>query len=185
MGRKTKTVTVPHEGRDKGKMFVLVEMPASVAEEWAQRALEAVAQRSEVPAGVANAGMLGIFILGLKPVLSAPFAMVKPLLREMFERCLVYVPDASKADIIRGAVALPFPDGRRPVGPLLEEDIEEVVTRVWLRDQIFELHTDFSVAAVLSHAWARVEAAAAIWSASQSTQTSPGQSAPPSPETPH
>lgn len=181
--RKTRTVTITGEGRDRGKVFVLVEMPASRAEEWAMRALEAIAKNSEVPAGLAEAGMLGIFVLGLKPVLSAPFAMLKPLLDEMFERCLLYAPDSSKLETLRGNSTISLPDGRRPVGPILEEDIEEVATRVWLRDQIVELHTDFSVAAALSHAWGRVEAAAATWSASRGTQTSVGQSGQPSQET--
>lgn len=179
MARKIKAVTVgPDGGRDAGKMFVLLEMPASRAEEWGMRALEAAVQRSEIPVGLSSAGMLGVFILGLKPILSAPFAMTKPLLDEMFERCLYYVPDASKTDIVRGSGVLP--DGRVPVGRMIEEDIEEVATRVWLRDQIVELHTGFSVAGVLSLAWARVEASAATQAASRDTRTSAGPSAPPS-----
>lgn len=174
--RKTKTVTIDIEGRDKGKVFVLSEMSAPQAEEWAMRALEAIAQRSEIPAGLANAGMLGVFILGLKPVLSAPFAMVKPLLDEMFSTCLSIQPGLDPS-ILRGA-GTPL---IKSVGPMTPEDTEEVSTRVFLRDQIFELHTGFSPAAVLSQMWGRVLAAAV----SLNTPTSPELSAQSSPAAPN
>ncbi len=165
--RKSKTITITSEGRDKGKTFVITEMSAPQAEEWAMKALEAVSQRSEIPVGLANAGMLGVFILGLKPVLSAPFDMVKPLLDEMFDTCLSIQPGPDTG-ILRGA-GTPI---IKPVGPLVPEDTEEVATRVFLRDQIFELHTGFSLAAVLSQMWGKVLAVAA----SLNTQTSPDPS---------
>lgn len=167
--RKVKTVTITAEGRDKGKIFVLREMSASQAEEWGRRALEAVAQNSEIPVGLANAGMLGIFILGLKPVLAAPFAMTKPLLDEMFERCLSIQPNPSDPGTLRGSGTPVI----RSAGPMVEEDIEEVATRVFLRDAIFELHTGFSPAAVLSQMWGNILAVAA----SLNTRTSPEPSA--------
>ncbi len=154
--RRTKTVVISAEGRDKGKIFVISEMSAAQAEEWAMRALEAIAQRSEIPAGLANAGMLGIFILGLKPVLAAPFTMVKPLLDEMFASCLSVQPDPKNPAILRGAGTPSI----KSVGEMVDTDIEEVATRVHLRDQIIELHTGFSPAAVLSQMWAKVLAAA-------------------------
>ncbi len=172
--RKTKTVTITIEGRDEGKVFILQEMNARQAEEWALRALEAVAQRSDIPVGLVNAGMLGVFILGLKPVLAAPFSMSKPLLDEMFERCLSIQPDPNKPEILRGAGTALI----KAVGPLIDEDTEEVSTRIFLRDQIFELHTGFSLAAVLSQMWGKIMAVAAFLN----TQISPEQSGPSSPE---
>ncbi len=172
--RKTKTVTITAEGRDQGKVFVLYEMSAKNAEEWALRALEAIAQHSNIPPGLVNAGMLGVFILGLKPVLAAPFSMVKPLLDEMFDRCLSIQPDRDKPEILRGAGTAII----RSVGPMIDEDTEEVSTRIFLRDQIFELHTGFSPATILSQMWGKVQMVAAFLN----TPTSPGQSEQSSPE---
>jgi hypothetical protein len=170
MSRRVKTVPVTAEGRDKGKLFVIAEMDAQQAEEWATRAMEAIAQRSDVPAGLQNAGMLGVFILGLKPILAAPFAMVKPLLDEMFASCLSYQPDAAHPEVLRGAGT----EDIRPVGPMMRNDIEEVLTRVHLRDQIIELHTGFSPAAVLSQFWGQLKAVAVL---SETTPISPAPSA--------
>ena len=176
MPRKTKTVTITTKDRDEGKVYILREMSASQAEDWAMRALEAISQRTEIPAGLSDAGMIGVFILGLKPVLSAPHAMSKPLLDEMFERCLSIQP-GEDTTLLRGAGTSLI----KPIGKMIDEDIEEVSTRVFLRDQIFELHTGFSPAAFLSQAWANVEMVAKFTSAN--TQTSPVPSAPSSPET--
>lgn len=173
--RKTKTVTITAEGRDKAKVFVLCEMPASQAEEWGMRALEAVAQRSQVPSGLQNAGMFGLFILGLQPLLAAPFPMTKPLLDEMFASCLSIQPDPKNPSVLRGAGTALI----KATGLLMEEDIEEVATRVFLRDQIFMLHTGFSLAAAISQTWEKVLATAALLS----TPMSPEQSGPSSPET--
>lgn len=175
--RKTKTVTITADGRDKGKIFVITEMPASQAEEWAMRALEAIAQRSQIPSGLQNAGMFGIFILGLQPLLAAPFGMMKPLLDEMFASCLSIQPgakDENGAAILRGS-GTPLIKAK---GPMVEEDIEEVATRVYLRDQIFLLHTGFSLAAVLSQTWEKVLATADLLN----TRMSPEQSEQSSPE---
>ncbi len=169
-GRKTKTVTITVEGRDRGKVFVLCEMTARQAEEWGWRAMEAIAQHNNVPPGLMNAGMLGVFILGLKPVFAAPFTMVKPLLDEMFDRCLSIQPDQNNPGTLRGAGTNLI----KPVGPLIDEDMEEVATRIFLRDEIFELHTGFSPAAILSQMWEKVMVVAS----SLSTPTSRAASEP-------
>lgn len=163
--RKVRTITIDLEGRDKGKIFVIQEMSATQAEEWGLRALEAIAQNSDIPAGLSNAGMLGVYILGLKPILAAPFAMVKPLLAEMFDTCLSIQPDKNEPGRLRGAGTNII----KSIAPLIEEDIEEVATRVFLRDQIFLLHTGFSWAAVLSQSWKNILTVAA----SLTSQTSP------------
>ena len=139
------------------------------------RALEAIAQRTDVPANVREAGMLGIYIMGLRPVLAAPWAMVKPLLDEMFDSCLSIQTNANPP-LLRGAGT---PD-IKAVGRMMDEDIEEVATRLYLRDQIMELHTGFSVAAGLSQMWGNLMAAAAALN-TPSTPTSPEGSASQSP----
>ena len=48
MARKTKRVTITAEGRDKGKTFLITELPADQAERWAIRALLALIQSGAV-----------------------------------------------------------------------------------------------------------------------------------------
>ena len=173
--RNTRTIVITEDNRDKGKIFVICEMPASQAEEWAMRALEAISQNTDIPAGLSNAGMLGVFILGLKPILAAPWSMVKPLLAEMFDSCLSIQPDKNNPNLLRGAGTPMI----KPMGGLVEVDIEEVSTRALLRDKIIELHTGFSLAAVLSQGWNQVVTVAA----SLNIQTSQDTSDSPSPVT--
>jgi len=175
--RVTRTVTITQDGRDKGKIFVLSEMPASQAEEWAMKALNAIAQNSDIPAGLSNAGMLGVFILGLKPILAAPWDLVKPLMNELFDSCLSIMPDKGNPALLRGAGT----ELVKPAGKLFEVDIEEVSTRMFLRNEIIELHTGFSLAAVLSQGWKQIITVAA----SVNTPTSQGSSASPSPKMQH
>lgn len=128
--RKTAEVVVSEEGRDKGKIFVLTEMPASQAEKWAGRAL-LVAAQSGADIGNVRAGMAGVAVLGISSILGAKFSDVEPLLDEMF-RC---VRIKTTSGIVRD---------------LIEDDIEEVETRVRLRQEVLTLHLGFSVAAALS-----------------------------------
>ena len=127
MARKVVTVTIPQEGRDKGKAFLLTEMSASQAEKWALRALLALSRAGfEIPDGAA--GMAGIAQVGFQAFGRVDFHDAEPLLDEMFT-CLKCVPDPNKPEITR---------------PLVDDDIEEVQTRIYLRGEIFRLHVDFS-----------------------------------------
>lgn len=129
--RKIERITITDEGRDKGKVFVLTEMPASKAEMWAARALLALSKSGvEIPENVQGAGMAGIAVLGLKALGGLKFEEARLLLDEMFE-CAQMQPDPAKPEIVR---------------MIMEEDIEEVATRVRLRAEIFSLHTGFSFA---------------------------------------
>lgn len=131
MARKEKDVKIADEGRDQGKIFHLTEMPASQAEKWALRAFLAIARNNvQIPEEVAGMGMRGIFILGfVRAIGMMSFADAEVLLDEMFT-CVEFVGDPKQ----------PLATRRKP----LEEDIEEVETRVHLRRQVFELHVDFS-----------------------------------------
>jgi hypothetical protein len=134
--RKTKTVTIEEEGRDKGKVFIVTEMPASQAEKWALRALVLAAKSGvDIPDDIADAGMAGIAVLGIKTVLGGmDFEDVEPLLDEMFSSCLSFVPDPNNLAIRRGK------DG---IAPMIEEDIEEITTRIHLRAEVLNIHTGF------------------------------------------
>ena len=131
MARKKLTYTVTTEGRDKGKVFVLTEMPASQAEAWAARALFALMNAGvEIPENLADAGLAGLAMLGIHALAKLPYEAAKPLLDEMFQ-CVQIQPNPSNSNIVR---------------KLVEDDIEEVATRLLLRKEILMLHVDFFTA---------------------------------------
>lgn len=128
--RKELTFTAD-KGRDKGKVFLITEMPADRAERWAMRAFFAMAQNGiELPAGMDSAGMAGLARDGLRLICQIPFDVAEHLLEEMFE-CISIKPDRKNPQLVR---------------PLVADDIEEVATRLKLRMEIFKLHVDFSSA---------------------------------------
>lgn len=127
--RKTATITITDEGRDKGKVFLLREMPASRAEMWGIRAFMAISKSGiDIPDNVANLGLAGIASLGLKALQGVNFDDAKPLLDELMT-CVSIIPDPSTPQVIRA---------------LIEDDIEEIGTRLKLRSEVFKLHVDFS-----------------------------------------
>lgn len=134
MARKTNIVRCEIAGRDHGKQFFLTELPASQAEEWAMRCFLALAHSGvQVPEDLADSGIAGIAVVGLQALARIPFEEAKPLLDQMMS-CVQYMPDPSKPLIVRAP---------------MEEDIEEASTRIWLRGEVFELHTGFSVAGAI------------------------------------
>lgn len=134
MARKTITVTIDAAGRDQGKAFFIREMPASQAELWAAKAFLAMARSGiDVPDNVASAGLAGIASFGFRALAGMNFADARDLLAEMFA-CVQIIPDPSRPGVIRD---------------LIEDDIEEVATRLRLRKEVFGLHVDFSLAGAL------------------------------------
>lgn len=157
MGRKTLDVTITDgdaaSNRDHSKVYHIVEMPASKAELWAIRALNAMARSgTEIPDEIRNAGMAGIAVIGIKALLAMNFTDARELLNEMFE-CITIKPDVNRPDVTR---------------QLVENDIEEVSTRVRLRAEVFTLHTGFSFAALKS----ALVSTQPIHAASSNTKTS-------------
>jgi hypothetical protein len=139
MARKSHTIVIEAEGRDKGKMFTIAEMPPSQAEKWAFRALLALAKSGvEVPDDIASAGLAGVAAMGIKAFSGLSFEDAEPLLDEMFAM-VSFVPDPARPAIKRG---------HGGVGPLIEDDIEEISTRLRLRKELFFLHTNFFTAVV-------------------------------------
>ena len=128
MARATANYTVTDEGRDNGKVFVITEMPASKAESWAMRALLALmAGGVEVPDGFERMGMAGMAEVGIRALAGRKWEVAEPLLAEMWE-CVQIMPDPSKPHVVRA---------------LIEQDIEEVATRLKLRGEVWKLHTGF------------------------------------------
>lgn len=146
--RKTKTIVIESEGRDKGKMFHITELSASQSEAWATRALFVMMNCGvEVPDDLLSAGLAGIAAIGIKSLSKVPYELAKPLFDEMME-CVAVVPDPKQPLVRRGYGG---------VGPMIEDDIEEVSTRLQLRKAVLDLHLDFFLGAARS----QQEAAAA------------------------
>jgi hypothetical protein len=126
--RKTAEITITADGRDKDKTFIIKEMSAADAEEWAMKAFLALSRSGvDIPENVQGAGLAGIAILGLKTLGGVNFADAKVLMDEMF-KCVTFRPDKNNPNYTR---------------PPLPDDIEEVSTRLQLRSEIFALHTGF------------------------------------------
>jgi len=124
MARK-ETTFVAETGRDNGKQFLITEMSASQAESWAFRVILAIGNAGiEIPDNLASQGMAGLMAVGYMNLLKIPFEAAKPLLDEMMG-CVQVVPS---------------PNIKRP---LIEDDIEEVKTRLLIRKAIWDLHMDF------------------------------------------
>ena len=137
MARKVAEVTQTDAGRDHGKTYVITEMPASQGERWAMRAFFAMAKAQvDIPESIARAGLAGIASMNLKELVIAlaaiPFEEAEPLMNEMF-MCVKRMEDSSGHQLIRN---------------LVEDDIEEIGTRLMLREAILGLHLNFSTPAV-------------------------------------
>ncbi len=137
MARKTLTYVVESSGRDKGKTFLLTEMPATKAEDWAIRAILALgAANIEVPDGALQLGMAALAEIGLKKLFAIDALTLKPLLSELME-CVEFVPNPQKPQV-------------KLTYPTFESQIEEVQTLLALKWEVLNLHLDFSLAADLS-----------------------------------
>ncbi len=135
---------VAAEGRDKGKKFLITEMPADQAERWATRGLLALANAgTKLPDGALDAGMAGmasfaaIAVMSLRTLQGLEYAAVAPLLEEMME-CVRVIPpgqpDSSTMPLLSGELS----------------QIEEVKTRLQLKWEVLQVHVDFSLADALS-----------------------------------
>jgi len=155
MARRTTEVTIPVTTagtykRDEGKTFIITEMDAESAEWWAIRAMSAAAQSNQdIPPNVIEYGWEAIAVAGMRMVLSANMEAVRPLLVEMMECVRIVTKE--------------LPEGRR----MMPEDIEEIATRAFLRDEVFKLHANFSVRETVS----RVIQTLAMGTAARSSDT--------------
>jgi hypothetical protein len=130
--------------RDANKTFLISEWTAERAETWGLRALFAYNRGGgEVPvADIMGRGMEGIFWLGVNTFLRGQMKAeeVQPILNELLE-CVKIVRDPGRNEVGTG----------KPIAhDLMPQDIFEIQTRYWLRSEVLELHTGFSVLAVAS-----------------------------------
>ncbi len=133
--RKTKEITIHDpKSRDDGRVYLITEMPSSQTEKWAFRVMSALVKGGFDTSlfGEGKTGNMETLVrAGLESVLGRlDFFDLEPLLDEMMG-CVQMVPSAG---IIR---------------KLMEEDVEEVKTRLLLRREVFALHVDFFDSAAL------------------------------------
>lgn len=139
--RKTEEVWVTGDGRDYGKLYVITEMPARQAEMWAFKAFNALARSNvQIPDTVVGAGIVGVWVLGVKMLFAMDFATMPELLEEMMA-CAQFCPDpVGNRNFLRPLVG----------DQAIDDDVEEVETRIHLREQIFKLHVGFTPAEAIS-----------------------------------
>lgn len=141
MARKTKVVQIQTDGRDRGKNFLLTEMPAMQAERWAMRAFQGMLRANvELPEDIQSAGLAGIAKIGFKALGNMDEFTFLSLMDEMLG-CVQILPNPNDFRVIRPLIR----EGDEP-------DIQEVTTLIKLRMEVFELHTGFSLAGATSTA---------------------------------
>jgi hypothetical protein len=130
--RKTEIYVVTKNNRDKDKRFLITEMSALRAERWATRALLALTKSGQDIGSVRTGGMAALAMAALQGLQYLQFDDADPLMMELMD-CVRIIPDPKHPETSR---------------PLIQndaegDDIEEVETRIILKDRIFRLHTDF------------------------------------------
>ena len=141
MARRTATVQVTREGRDKGGVLTLTEMPAYQATEWFVRAMQLLARSgADLPPNIMDMGAAGFVAVGIGTVLTglgkAPWFEVKPLLDELLTCISSYQPPG-------GAVPLTGWN-------VIKGQIEEPSTILQIHEEVVSLHLGFSLRARLS-----------------------------------
>jgi len=135
--RKTSTYVVNDDGRDKSKTFLITEMAATKAEDWAIRVMLALgAANVDIPDGAMQLGMAALAEIGLKKLFAIQADTIRPLLTELME-CVEFIPNPQKPQVKIGY-------------PIFETQIEEVRTLLMLKWEVLKLHLDFSLADGLS-----------------------------------
>jgi len=137
MARKTKTITITKDGRDKGKKFVIKEKDAWEIEAWSMQAIQLLARCGvEVPAGIFEHGSAAFLTLGIGAVMTGlgkiPYYDVKRLLDEM-NTCIESFSAPGTGVFVSGY-------------DLIRTQIEEASTLFTLREEILSLHLGFSLA---------------------------------------
>ena len=124
MARKEATF-VAETGRDKGKQYLITEMSATKGEKWATKALLAMGNAGiDIPEELVSQGMAGLMAVLIRNLLKISFESADLLLDELM-LCVQFAPSATL---------------RRP---LIEDDIEEIITRAQLKKAVWNLHMDF------------------------------------------
>lgn len=127
MALKSKTITI-EKGRDEGMTYLITEMPISKADNWAMRALFAVANGGvDLESVNPNMGMLGMANVAIKALAGIDPKVGIPLLDELLE-CVQVVPSGGNARAL-----------------LLDSDVKDLTTMFTLRKEALAIHLDFLV----------------------------------------
>lgn len=134
--RRSEKLTIPGVrsetpgDRDNGKTFVLTEMDAYAGQDWALRALLALAASGvQIPDGALQTGMAGLAGFGVAALFQAPHAALRPLLDEMLQQA-AYQHDPKHPP--------------QPIRPGPNCVVEEIKTFLTLHMALVKLHTGFS-----------------------------------------
>ena len=135
MARMTKDVRIgPGLGmdRDKDKVYRVVEMDARSAEDWGEEALSILSlSNPDLGPDSVGHGMQGVFNAGVDRIIGGGgvrFREMKPLLDRLMAQ-VQRVPEPANPNFAR---------------PIVDEDIEEWETRVFLKREVLQLHVNFS-----------------------------------------
>lgn len=127
-GLKERYVTIVKNGRDKGKVFKITEMPAIPADQWSQRAtLELIRAGHPIPDEIRKMGILAVVSFDTHMLRGVRWEEYKHLLDLMMERVEI----------------LPTPSERNITRKIMVDDILERSTLELLRLQLFKIHVDF------------------------------------------
>lgn len=86
MARKVQSFTVEKANRDQGKTFIITEMSAEDAHEWAVKAIFGIMNAGvDMSDDLVQMGMGGIAMMGLKSLTKLPHSVARPLLDQMRE----------------------------------------------------------------------------------------------------
>jgi hypothetical protein len=131
VARKELYVTIDEEGRDKGKVFKIIEAPAVQADKWGIRALLALNRNgAQIPDEIMKLGLIGVLVVGVHKLKGVLWEDLEPLIDEMLT-CVEIVPTPSVRNVTRKLFTA-------------ADDIEEVSTLSLLRKEVFKLHTNFT-----------------------------------------
>ncbi len=132
MSRKIERLTITSEGRDKGKVFVLTEMPADQGERLANRIVFALLNTgAAIPEEALGAGWAALAALGLQAIGLLKSETVQTILDDAWASSVMYEhkPNIPLQAIVGG----------------VNSQIEEVGTRYTIHLALWKLHTGFSL----------------------------------------
>ncbi len=132
--RKKITVKIESEGRDKGKVFQIEEMSALEGEWWGTRAAAAIRDANPEIGQIIGTGMQAVAIAGMRGLIQIPAG-------EFF---------GLGNDLLQAVTRIRDEAHPGTASTLIEGDIEEVETRLRLKQASLEMHLGFSIAELMS-----------------------------------
>lgn len=148
MTRKVMPLTITAEGRDKGKTFILHEMPSDQGERWFIRLVLALANAgAKVPEEILFAGAAGF--AELLPTLRNSLVVAIRAAQGLDYKELSALLDEMTPYIKWQPPGMPAPPEQN-IFPGNNSQIEEVATWFKLRFELIQLHVGFSLAAAVS-----------------------------------